>query len=303
MSTVPQPQNPEQLLRIYRERVAQALEQRLPNAETTPSRLHQAMRYSAFSGGKRIRPTLVYATGYALGVREEILDGPACAVELVHAYSLIHDDLPAMDDDDLRRGQPTCHKAFDEATAILAGDALQALAFQILAEDHAVIDNPALRLKMLTQLSQAVGSQGMVGGQAIDLAAVGQTLTLAELENMHLHKTGALIRTCVLLGAMSQPDSSEDIRARLDHYGKCIGLAFQIRDDILDVTTDTATLGKTQGADIALNKPTYPALLGLSGAREHAAKLCHEAIDSLQPLGSAADTLRWIANYIVERTY
>ena len=296
---------PEQLIPIYRDRVTQALEQRLPSveSETKLSRLHQAMRYSAFSGGKRLRPILVYAAGHALEVTPNILDGLACAVELIHTYSLIHDDLPAMDDDNLRRGKATCHKAFDEATAILAGDALQALAFQLLAEDIAVINVPTIRLKMLTLLAQSVGSLGMVGGQAIDLAAVGQTLNLAELENMHLHKTGALIRTCVLLGAMSRADSSEDTLAKLDHYGKCIGLAFQIHDDILDVTTDTETLGKTQGADIALNKPTYPALLGLQGAREHAESLCREAIDSLESLGSTADTLRWIAHYIIQRSY
>jgi farnesyl diphosphate synthase len=292
-----------QLISVYQERATQALERRLPGADINPPGLHAAMRYAAFSGGKRIRPVLVYCAGTAVGAALEQLDGAACAVELIHTYSLIHDDLPAMDDDDLRRGKPTCHKAFDEATAILAGDALQALAFQLLAEDRALPDESAVRLKMIAILSHAAGSRGMVGGQAIDLAAIGRTLNLAELENMHIHKTGALIRASVLLGALSQSDIATAALEKLDHYSKCIGLAFQIRDDVLDVTTDTTTLGKTQGADIALNKPTYPALLGLQGAREHAELLCHDAIDSLSGFGAEAETLRWIARYIIERTY
>jgi farnesyl diphosphate synthase len=261
------------------------------------------MRYAAFSGGKRIRPILVYAAGTAVGTALERLDAAAAAVELIHTYSLIHDDLPAMDDDDLRRGKPTCHKAFDEATAILAGDALQALAFQLLAEDRALTDEPATRLKMIGILSHAAGSRGMAGGQAIDLASIGRSLNLVELENMHIHKTGALIRACVLLGAISRSGLAANHLEKLDHYSKCIGLAFQIRDDVLDVTTDTETLGKTQGADIALNKPTYPALLGLQGAREHAEMLCNDAVDSLSGFGPEAETLRWIARYIIERTY
>jgi farnesyl diphosphate synthase len=222
-------------------------------------------------------------------------------VEFIHAYSLIHDDLPAMDDDDLRHGQPACHKAFGEALAILAGDALQALAFQVLGQDDAMVANPAIRLRMLGVLAHAAGSRGMAGGQAIDLAAVGQELSLAELENMHIHKTGALIRASVLLGALSQPAAEPAVLERLDRYAKCIGLAFQIRDDILDVIGDTATLGKTTGADRALDKPTYPALLGLDGAREHARVLHEEALASLQPLGPEAEPLRWLASYIVER--
>ena len=287
----------------YQARVEQALEQRLPSAKVSPQRLHQAMRYATLGAGKRIRPVLVYATGAALGVALDRLDGPACAVEFIHAYSLIHDDLPAMDDDDLRRGKPSCHKAFDEATAILAGDALQALAFQILAADSSMSDDPQLRLKLITTLAQAVGSRGMVGGQALDLGAVGQRLNLAELENMHIHKTGALIRTSVLMAVLCQPGSSSALQQKLDHYGKCIGLAFQIRDDILDVTADTETLGKASGADKALDKPTYPALLGLSGARQHAIALCDEALASVAELGTAADTLRWIANYIIAREH
>lgn len=290
-------------LERYRTRAAWVLDQRLPAADLHPVALHQAMRYAVLGGGKRIRPVLVYLSGAAVGATPEVLDGPACAVEFIHAYSLIHDDLPAMDNDDLRHGQPTCHKAFGEALAILAGDALQALAFQILSQDPAMVVDPAIRLRMLGVLTQAAGSRGMVGGQAIDLAAVGQELTLAELENMHIHKTGALIRASVLLGALSQPGVEASALERLDRYAKCIGLAFQIRDDILDVIGDTATLGKPQGADQALAKPTYPALLGLEGAREHARVLHEEALASVQPLGAAAEPLRWIASYIVERAY
>ncbi|MDQ2694304.1 MAG: (2E,6E)-farnesyl diphosphate synthase [Pseudomonadota bacterium] len=291
----------ESVVNGYRRRAEQALEQRLPAPDIHPARLHQAMRYGVLGGGKRVRPVLVYAGGAAVDVPLEHLDDPACAVEFIHAYSLIHDDLPAMDDDDLRRGRPTCHKAFDEATAILAGDALQALAFQVLAQEPERA--PPVRLKLVDTLARAAGSRGMVGGQAIDLAAVGRDLNQAELENMHIHKTGALIRASVLLGALSQPAIAADALERLDHYAKCIGLAFQIRDDILDVIGDTRTLGKTQGADRAHNKPTYPALLGLEGARAHAKTLVEEALDTLLPLGTKADTLRWIASYIVERSY
>jgi len=290
--------------RHYRSRANQALDQRLPAADLHPGDLHQAMRYAVLGGGKRIRPVLVYSAGAAVGAMLEALDGPACAVEFIHAYSLIHDDLPAMDNDELRHGRPTCHRAFGEALAILAGDALQALAFQVLSQDPAMISDSVIRMRMLGLLAQAAGSRGLVGGQAIDLAAVGRDdLTLAELENMHIHKTGALIRASVLLGAFSRPEVESTVLERLDRYAKCIGLAFQIRDDILDVVGDTATLGKTQGADRALNKPTYPALLGLDGAREHARALHQEALASLKSLGSEADPLRWLATYIVERVY
>lgn len=292
-----------ELVRNYQARAGRALDRRLPAAELHPGDLHRAMRYAVLGGGKRIRPVLVYSAGAAVGAAPESLDGPACAVEFIHAYSLIHDDLPAMDNDDLRHGQPTCHKAFGEAMAILAGDALQSLAFQVLGQDPAMVADPAIRLRMLGVLAQAAGSRGMVGGQAIDLVAIGRELTLAELENMHIHKTGALIRASVLLGALSQSTVDPAVLERLDRYAKCIGLAFQIRDDILDVIGDTATLGKTQGADRALNKPTYPALLGLDGAREHARVLYEEALASLESLGAEADPLRWIAGYIVERAY
>lgn len=292
-----------ELIGNYQARAKQALDQRLPAADLHPCALHQAKRYAVLCGGKRIRPVLVYLSGAAVGAAPDTLDGPACAVEFIHAYSLIHDDLPAMDNDDLRHGQPTCHKAFGEALAILAGDALQALAFQVLGQDDAMVADPATRLRMLGVLAQAAGSRGMVGGQAIDLAAVGQELGLAELENMHIHKTGALIRASVLLGALSQPKVEPAVLEQLDHYAKCIGLAFQIRDDILDVIGDAATLGKTTGADRALNKPTYPTLLGLDGAREHARMLHEEALASVQALGPEAEPLRWIASYIVERAY
>jgi farnesyl diphosphate synthase len=282
-------------------RAENALEQWLPAATLHPARLHEAMRYTVLGGGKRVRPLLVYAAGGALGVDIAALDGPSCAVELIHAYSLVHDDLPAMDDDDLRRGKPTCHKAFDDATAILAGDALQTLAFYILAHDAAMQAEARARLQMVETLALASGSRGMVGGQAIDLAAVGRALSLPELEDMHIHKTGALIRASVALGALSHPYHDHGIFHRLDRYACCIGLAFQIRDDILDIESDTATLGKAQGADIARDKPTYPSLLGMAEAKQRAHQLYQEALDCLTPLDTPADPLREIAAYIVER--
>ena len=291
-----------QRLREYRERVEKALDRWLPAADRQPDRLHQAMRYAVLNGGKRIRPVLVYATGEALGGPADGLDGPACALELIHAYSLVHDDLPAMDDDDLRRGIPTCHRAFDEATAILVGDALQTLAFEILAEDPALADSdPRTRLAMIALLARASGSQGMVGGQAIDLAAVGQRLDLTQLEHMHRHKTGALIRASVELGALAAGCQDEELLQNLRAYARCIGLAFQVRDDILDIEGDTAVIGKTQGADMARNKPTYPALLGLAGAKATAQRLHQEALDALAGLDQRADTLRQISAYIVQR--
>jgi farnesyl diphosphate synthase len=290
-----------QLIQEFQCRVEQALDRWLPLETVQPRRLHEAMRYAVLGQGKRVRPILVYATGYVTGVEGRALDGPASAVELVHAYSLVHDDLPSMDNDDLRRGRPTCHRAFDEATAILAGDALQALAFRVLAHDPEIRTTPSQRLEMIDTLAHACGSRGMAGGQAIDLEAVGRELNLAELENMHIHKTGALIRASVKLGALSQPDIDRDLLAKLDHYAKCIGLAFQVQDDILDVEGHTKILGKPQGSDIARNKPTYPNLLGLEGARQAAAELYHEAVESLATLGQAAEPLRWIADYIIQR--
>jgi geranylgeranyl pyrophosphate synthase len=289
-----------ELLQAYGERVERALDERLPSANTHPAILHDGMRYAVLAGGKRIRPFLVYAAGTALGASAARLDGPACAVELIHTYSLVHDDLPAMDDDDLRRGRATCHKVYGEGVAILVGDALQTQAFHVLAHDPTLVDDPRARLRMIETLSYASGSRGMCGGQAIDLAAAGQQLNLAELEDMHIHKTGALIRASVLLGAYSAR-APETVVEDLDHYAKCIGLAFQIQDDILDVTGETQALGKQAGADAAHNKPTFPGLLGLSVARERAAELVEDAVARLRDLDEAADPLRWVARYIVER--
>lgn len=284
-------------------RVEKALAERLQEATQLPKILHQAMRYSTLDGGKRMRPMLTFCTGRALGLAPEILDGPASAVEFIHVYSLIHDDLPAMDDDDLRRGKPTSHIAFDEATAILAGDALQALAFQTLANDSSMNASAEQRIKMITALSKASGSRGMVGGQAIDLESVGKELTLPELENMHIHKTGALIRASVQLATLSDPNLDSTVAHNLDHYAKCIGLSFQVKDDILDEESDTATLGKTQGKDQDNNKPTYPALLGLQGAKEKAQALHEEALKSLDAFGSEADLLRDLSLYIIQRDH
>jgi geranylgeranyl diphosphate synthase type II len=289
------------LTEAYRIRVEEALDRWLPAANIRPTRLHEAMRYACLQGGKRIRPVLVYATGEAMGVAPATLDGPACAVELIHAYSLVHDDLPAMDDDDLRRGKPTCHRAFDEGTAVLVGDALQSLAFYLLAHDPSMVSQPTRRVEMIETLALAAGSRGMAGGQALDLAAVGQSLNLTELENMHIHKTGALIRASVRLGALSRDEPDSDLLEKLDRYAKCIGLAFQVRDDILDVESDTETLGKAQGADMARNKPTYPALVGLSDAKRIGRELHEQALESLSGLDRRADPLRWLSSYIVER--
>jgi farnesyl diphosphate synthase len=286
-----------------RQRVEAALDRYLPAEKTLPTQLHQAMRYAALNGGKRVRPLLVYAAGKALDADDEALDVAACAMECMHVYSLVHDDLPAMDDDDLRRGKPTTHKTCGEAQAILAGDALQTLAFDLLANRKMGRLDAPTRLRMVGLLAQAAGSRGMAGGQSIDLAAVGRNLDIAELEDMHIHKTGALIRAAVLLGALCAETLNDDQRQALDHYGKCIGLAFQVQDDILDVTASTEQLGKTAGADSAREKPTYPALLGLNGARERARELHQAATDSLGRFGPEADPLRWLSAYIVARTH
>lgn len=288
-------------LGLYRQSVEAALDRWLPGPATEPPALHQAMRYSVLGEGKRIRPILLYATGEAFGLALKNLDGPASAVEMIHAYSLIHDDLPAMDDDELRRGRPTCHMAYDEATAMLAGDALQALAFHILAHDPDITANNAERLKMIDTLAVASGSRGMAGGQAIDLASVGKSLNISELETMHLQKTGALIRASAELGALSAGQVDPALFGRVSEYAKCIGLAFQIKDDILDIEGDTATLGKPQGADIAMNKPTYPNLLGMRGAKQAALDLYEQAIACLTVFDERAETLKNIADYIVHR--
>ncbi|MDN5850442.1 MAG: polyprenyl synthetase family protein [Nitrococcus sp.] len=281
-----------------------ALERWLPPAQRHPARLHEAMRYAVLGGGKRMRPLLVYATGDALRLPRRLLDAPACAVELIHCYSLVHDDLPAMDDDDLRRGRPTCHRAYDEVTAILVGDALQSLAFRVLSyctDDEAEL--APQRLRMIDVLSLAAGSRGMAGGQSLDHEAVGRELTVPELEDMHIHKTGALIRASVMLAALADTTLSEAHTERLDHYAKCVGLAFQVQDDILDVIGEEARLGKSQGADVRLNKPTYPALLGLRQAQDFARRLCHDALANVQDFGPEADCLREVAEYIVARDH
>lgn len=281
-------------------RVESALDSHLPAETTLPQKLHQAMRYSTLNGGKRLRAILVYATGQALSIEPEKLDVAACAVELIHAYSLVHDDLPAMDDDALRRGHPTCHIAFDEATAILTGDALQTLAFHLLCKPQTGL-NSEQNLKRVEVLAHSSGSFGMAGGQAIDLESTGKRLTLPELENMHIHKTGALIRASVKLAALSSPNLDPALEKRLDHYAKCIGLAFQIQDDILDEESNTATLGKTGGKDRANNKATYPSLLGLKGAKEKTVELHNEAIKSLEAFDRKADTLRALSDFIIHR--
>lgn len=282
-------------------RINRLLDQQLQSPEPRLDRLYAAMHYSVTMGGKRIRPVLAYASCQACGGKPAQADYAAAAVELIHAYSLIHDDLPAMDNDDLRRGQPTCHRAFDEASAILAGDALQALAFDWLT--HAGNWHAETRLQMTRILARAAGPQGMAGGQAIDLASVGNQLDLASLEYMHQHKTGALIRASVQLGALASEQASPEQLAALADYADCIGLAFQVQDDILDIESDTSVLGKQQGADLARNKPTYPALLGLEGARAKAAALRDQALDSLQTFSPLADPLRQLADYIVERRF
>jgi geranylgeranyl pyrophosphate synthase len=259
------------------------------------------MRYSALGGGKRVRPTLAYAAARAVGVDQGMVDTAAAALEMIHVYSLIHDDLPAMDDDDLRRGRPSCHKAFDEATAILAGDALQTLAFHVLATDTEFAGDAAMRVAMIANLARASGSLGMAGGQALDLESEGKELDLPMLENIHIHKTGALIRASVNMGALACPGLAIERAEALDHYAKCIGLAFQIQDDLLDVVGDTDVIGKQSGADAAHEKATYPSLMGIGPAHEAAADLAEDALKSLELFDDGADPLRWIARYIVSR--
>ncbi|MBS0582493.1 MAG: (2E,6E)-farnesyl diphosphate synthase [Proteobacteria bacterium] len=288
-------------LQLWGARADTALAHALPSGDDAAPELHRAMRYAVLGGGKRLRPVLVYATGAAFGAAAEALDSAACAVEIIHAYSLVHDDLPAMDDDDLRRGRPTCHVVFGEAMAILAGDALQALAFEVLADDARLRADPHNQVEMLRTLAAACGAHGMAGGQAFDLAAIGKALTAAELERMHVYKTGALIRASVRLGALAAGCRDAATLAALERYGHAIGLAFQIRDDILDVEGDAATIGKTAGKDAANDKPTYPAILGMAGARAHLAELTQAAIDALAPLGDRFDTLRALARFVAER--
>jgi farnesyl diphosphate synthase len=278
------------------------LERLLPGHDIAPARLHRAMRYAVLGGGKRIRPLLALAAGEMSSADPARVEIVAAAVELIHAYSLVHDDLPCMDNDTLRRGKPNCHVEFGEAMALLAGDGLQSLAFQLLAE-HSLSDDVAIRLEMLKLLAAAAGSRGMAGGQAIDLEAVGKQLSIAELEFMHIHKTGALIRAAVLLGAYCGKPLDDQHKDRLDHFAKCIGLAFQVVDDVLDAEANTATLGKTAGKDAQQNKPTYVTLLGIEQARAFAAELHTDALAALDTFGKHAQRLRELADFIISREF
>jgi farnesyl diphosphate synthase len=283
-------------------RMERALSRFVPAAHVAPARLHEAMRYAALGGGKRVRPLLCFAAGEVTGAAPERLEVAASAVELVHAYSLVHDDLPCMDDDVLRRGKPTVHVEFDEATAVLAGDALQTLAFQLLAE-HRLSDDPREQLEMVKSLAIAAGSRGMAGGQSIDLEATGSALTLPELEFMHIHKTGALIRAAVLVGAACGTALGAPERARLDRYAKAVGLAFQVVDDVLDAEASTATLGKTAGKDSRQGKPTYVSVLGVARARELAEELRGDAHAALAALGERGARLAALADFVVLRKF
>jgi geranylgeranyl pyrophosphate synthase len=287
----------------WQQRVERHLSARLPLPDTPPSRLHEAMRYSVLGGGKRVRPALVYATAAALGIPESEVDGAACAVEFIHVYSLIHDDLPAMDDDDLRRGRPTCHKAFDEATAILAGDALQVLAFQVLATGPGLPSDAETRLKLVDLLAVASGTRGMAGGQALDLTATGKALSIADVETMHACKTGALIRASVMMSAGCAKNLSTDLSRALDEYAVAVGLAFQIQDDLLDIDGDPKLLGKATGADRALNKPTYPSIAGAQAARQRMHELHEHALDAIDVPGLTREPLIEISNWLVLRRY
>jgi farnesyl diphosphate synthase len=288
-------------------RLESVLHELLPRVDVAPQRLHEAMRYAVLDGGKRVRPLLAFAAGELAGADVERVNAAAAAVELVHAYSLVHDDMPCMDNDVLRRGKPTCHVQYDEATALLVGDSLQSLAFQLIAE-HRLNDDAALQLEMFRLLAVASGSRGMAGGQAIDLASIGKSLTLPELEFMHICKTGALIRAAILLGAQCGPDNHANRLdatqiGRLDHFGKLIGLAFQVVDDVLDCEADTATLGKTAGKDACNDKPTYVSLLGKQGAHDMAQQLHREALESLAEFGDEANRLRELTDFIVLRKF
>jgi geranylgeranyl pyrophosphate synthase len=290
-------------LETWRVRMENALSARLPDSEVIPARLHSAMRYSVLGGGKRIRPALVFATARALGLAEDQVEAAACAIELVHVYSLVHDDLPAMDDDDMRRGRPTCHKAYDEATALLVGDALQPLAFQLLASDPALPASPTVRLRLIDMLAQAIGTFGMAGGQAIDLAVQGMRLDIGQVEDMHARKTGAVIRASVLMAAECAPSLDPTLYAGLTRFANAVGLAFQIQDDLLDVTGDASMLGKATGADSERAKPTHPAVIGISASQQRVHLLHDQAIHALVPFGERADSLRSLAHWLLSRQY
>ena len=290
---------PEPQLAAWRVRTDAALDRALPADNRAPQRLHAAMRHAVLLGGKRMRPLLVHASGALFNADPALLDAPAVAIELIHAYSLVHDDLPAMDDDDLRRGQPTVHVAFDEATAILAGDALQSLAFAVLADAPG---SPLVRVELLRTLASAAGAAGMCGGQALDLHATGNghAMTVGDLEQLHALKTGALIRAAVRMGALCG-DADDDALDTLDRYADALGLAFQVRDDILDVEGDSATLGKTAGKDAAQDKATFPALLGMTASRQRLDELSRAMDAALAPFGDRADGLRALGRLAVER--
>jgi farnesyl diphosphate synthase len=290
-------------LETWRVRMEHALASRLPESHLVPERLHAAMRYSVLGGGKRIRPALLFACARAVGLTENDVEAAACAIELMHVYSLVHDDLPAMDDDDMRRGRPTCHKAYDEATALLVGDALQPLAFQLLARDPSLPSAPAVRLRLIDLLAQAVGTFGMAGGQAIDLSVQGKRLDITEVEDMHARKTGALIRASVLMAAECVPSLDPALDAAHNAFANAVGLAFQIQDDLLDVTGDASLLGKATGADRERDKPTHPAVIGIP-ASQHRMRLLHDqAIAALAPFAERADALRSLANWLLSRQY
>ncbi len=293
------PENFKDRIAAYTDRVNQSLDEALPAASCNPTRLHDAMRYSSLNGGKRIRPLLTYATGECLGVDVELLDTPAVAIELIHAFSLVHDDLPAMDNDDLRRGKPTVHKQYDEATAILAADALQPLAFSVLAKLDNAPDGTAIQLVRL--ITQACGSMGMTGGQSIDLAAEGEVLTAVELEHMYSLKTGALIHAAIMSACLLRADLPTTDFDALDRFGSNIGIAFQIKDDILDVEGETAVIGKPAGSDAGLNKATYPALFGMDTSRKRCDELLTSAMAELTRFGKSAVPLEWLARFIVAR--
>ena len=291
------------VMNAWRLRMEDALAARLPASNVAPERLHEAMRYSVLGGGKRVRSALVFATALTVGLTEDEVEGAACAIELVHAYSLVHDDLPAMDDDDLRRGRPTCHKAFDEATAILVGDALQPLAFEILARDSALPKDPAIRLRLIDILAEASGTFGMAGGQAIDLAASGRMLDISQVEDMHARKTGAIIRASVLMAAECVPNLDRKLYVGLDHYAQAVGLAFQIQDDLLDITSDEATMGKPVRADSERAQPTHPAMIGVTASRERMQRLHRQALDAIMPFEERADPLRALAKWLLSRSH
>ena len=291
----------EDWMQTHQAQIEIVLDKRLTSADqVTSTRLLEAMRYATLGGGKRLRALLVYATGQALGATNRAMDAAAAAVEMIHAYSLVHDDMPVMDDDDLRRGRPTCHKAYDEATALLVGDALQSMAFESLCGSALTAEQQSAMVK---RLAQASGVFGMAGGQAVDLESVGKKLDLNALQSMHKLKTGALIRASVVLGALSAEQCDEETLLHLERYADCIGLAFQVQDDVLDVIADTETLGKTQGADIALNKPTYPALLGLEKAQQKAVALIEKALGQLAELPFNTEALGALAQFVVKRSH